>query len=532
MIAFGNLPHRLKIPYCIENTHKSIVSLPMDAMLNEPTLSMILSAGLKDCLDGSTILLLIAGISLLLRPKLSILAAPLILSAVLTCILAIVFPSYAPRGEWILFLVFWSPVLIHLFWSGNQYRTSRPPCMFPTLAAQGITFLGFILLVISVAVSLGLGSPIDWRFIHASGILLIVFYLIMEIAPWRFFGFISSRETARVLMYTAIGVFILRGGMWSYGLFNAAIKERPGSFRLKGVMYSESMTKSWRFPELHTLIMDYWYYPINPKQEEKTIPCVQNPTLLPEGLQKAETFRRSLFESNEKNGVKAELIAQAVVEFQSQAKSQLIDRFPIDRFTLDPQTILEHMAGSEFEIDSRDTLGPFTGRWFGNEESSRVDRKWRPLETCVPPIDIPGSNSLMMHVSQFGWIGDGFGWNAFVSIPNPSDPQSVKSLLLGIVYHVKDQDRASIVDSHPYVGLPLIYGQIIWITDEEILFDEIIPTLRKYNDSYTMTGFKYIIDNQTLKNTGSAFQVFYSRNPSIRKSFYPFDIHLEISNPE
>lgn len=509
-------------------------------MLKELNLATLLFDAVKDSFDATAILLLIAGIVLLARsgaknPGALSPLVPIIVSAVMASLLAFVFPSFAPSGEWRLFLLLWLPILIHIAWNAWTLRSSQKenPVFLATIAEQGIAFLGFILLACSLLNSYFAGTEIDWRAIHASGILLIVFYLLMVIAPWRFFGFTSNGGAARVLIYLAIGVFILRGGMWSYGLFHAASKERPGSFRLKGIMYSESMAKTWRFPRLHSLIMDRWYYPVNPNRSGQASPIVQNSTLLEEGFQKAEAFRRSFFDENDKNGNRTGLIAQAIIEFQIQSKQLLKDHFTLDRFKIDRNSLIEQMSGIEEEIDIRDSFAPFTGRWFGIRDTVLTDHQWRPLETYNPPLSIPGRYSVKRKVQQYGWMGDRFIWNAIVTIPHPTDPQLEKELILGIAYSVKDQNPSNVVSSLPQLGLPAGFGQIIWIASDEIIFAEMIPNLRKYNDCYAMTGFNYIIDNSTLKNNGKAFQALYSRNPSGRKSYNSFDIRFEIKdNPE
>ncbi|MGC9329928.1 MAG: hypothetical protein ACP5I1_19995, partial [Candidatus Hinthialibacter sp.] len=230
--------------------------------------------------------------------------------------------------------------------------------------------------------------------------------------------------------------------MWCYFLFHGALKERPGSFRLKGVVYSEQKSLHWRFPNLHRLIMDNWYYPVHPDQADQIPPVVRDKLLFQQGLQQAESFRRSIAGSVDPNGqdsVQAELIAGAILVFQKEAESFLQDHISLKRFDLDAESLIDMMRGSEYGIDGRYIMGRFTGRWRGGKDDHEI-KHYRPLEYFSPPNPIPGPHSMQTTISQHFWIGDRFGWNVIIQIPNHSDVTIWKDLLLRIDYFVKNHN--------------------------------------------------------------------------------------------
>ncbi|MBN2325953.1 MAG: hypothetical protein JXR73_02285 [Candidatus Omnitrophica bacterium] len=509
-------------------------------MTHDPTFLTLVSDALSDCFDASVLLPLLAGGVLLLRFQAIQRLTPLILSAVFASLFAFIAPVFPFAGRIGLFLAVWIPILALIIYSVlrrfKQGRADDHSEGFIPFAAHGIAILGFIyLLAGQIILKKITDSPIEWREVHVGSCLIAIFYLISEIKPWRLFSLQSHREAARILLYLALGLFVFRGGMWCYFLFHGALKERPGSFRLKGVVYSEQKTLSWRFPNLHRLMMDHWYYPISPDRADQISPVVRDAKLFRQGLQQAESFRQSLLgptDPSGENGAQAELIAEAILTFQEEAEPFLQDRISLKRFDLDAETLIDMMRGIEYGIDGREAFGSFTGRWHGVLDDSVAELHWRPLEYFSPPKLIPGAHSLRATTSQYGWIGDGFGWNVIAQIPNDSDSTTWKEVILGIVYHVKNQDITQIFSTRPHLGLPVGEGQLIRITAEEILLEEIIRNPRKSRERCAVTGFKYKFENNRLTNNGSAFQAIFSRNPTLSESFYQFDLDLEAPTPD
>jgi hypothetical protein len=460
---------------------------------------------------------------------------PLILSGVIIAEMLINIPCFIPLvgAKW--FFILWIPGLLSIFYSafkkikglsGNQ-SDGNPPLIF-ILAGHGIALVGFGSILLIIYQLFTSGQAIDWPRIHAYGAVVLSFYLIYEIAPWRMLPIQSSKDIACILLLVAIGLFVLRGGMWCYGLFNASLKERPGSFRLKGLIYSEKLANGWRFQCLSDLTDTHWRYVVHPSMVKNDPPFIKNESLLYEGLQKAEDFRKSLLVPDEQGFTRAELIAEAIVEFKNSSEKLLENHVSLKRFQFDAYDLIEQINGREYEIDSKGAFDEFIGRWYGMWDKSPVNHHWRPLEYYEPIQPIPGKNSLQLKMSQYCWIGDGFGWNAVTSIPGATDANITKENILGIVYHVKDQKVDSITKIRPHLGLMVGYGQLIWITAGEVFLEEVIAYKNKSKNHYAITGFNYSIDNNRLTNNGDLFQAIYSRSSNKRTAFFQSDFMLSI----
>ncbi len=369
---------------------------------------------------------------------------------------------------------------------------------------------------------------------------LFVFILIVMIAPWRWIPLQTHREYGRLFICLAIGIFLLRASMWSYTAFNAGQKVRIGSFRIKGVTYAQDTARAWRFTAMNRLIETHWLYPINPGVIAQSPPRVYDRQPIDDGLQQAETFRRSLFVPNGAGPNRARVTAQAIVEFQRASEAKLRGHVSLERFKLDEYDLVERMKPSRFEIDGIEAFSDFEGRWYGLWDTMPVDHHWRPVEFFEPPRPIPGKEKLSLRSLQYAWIGDGFGWNAAVSTQ-----QNVKAgeqdggageqddgageqvgeagdVILGIVYHVENKDPTKVVRTRPHLGIQLDPGQLIWITAGEIFLEEKLGSVRYGDERYAITGFKYTIQESKLKPKGQAFQAVYTRKPEPRQPFFPF----------
>ncbi len=489
-----------------------------------------------DCCDGSVILLLIASCAVSIRFRMFRFLTPLILSGVIIAEALINIPFFVSMvgAKWL--FVLWGPGLSLIIYStykkikgmAIEHTGDYPPLIF-VLAGHGIALAGFFSILLLIYQQVKSGQAIDWPRINAYGVVVLSFYLLFEIAPWRLLPIRSPKDIACILLLVAVGLFVLRGGMWCYGLFNASVKERPGSFRLKGLIYSEELASGWRFNRLKELTDQYWRYIVHPLMVKQEPPFVRNEAFLWDGLQKAEDFRQSLLVPDENGFTRAELIAMAIVEFKNSAEMLLEDHVSLKRFKFDAYDLLEQINGNEFEIDSKGAFDEFIGRWYGIWDKSPVNHHWRPLEYFEPVLTIPGENSMQLRMRQYCWIGDGFGWNAIASIPSAADANKTKENILGIVYHVKDKKVDSITGIRPHIGLVVGYGQLIWITDGEIFLEEVITYKNKSHNYYAITGFNYIIDNNTLMNNGDLFQAVYSRLAKNRTAFFKSNFKLSIS---
>ena len=67
------------------------------------------------------------------------------------------------------------------------------------------------------------GQSIPWEPVWTGNVILIIFYLIYQIAPWQFLPLRTPTDIGKVLLYLSLGFLVLRFSFWSYTLFNAAV---------------------------------------------------------------------------------------------------------------------------------------------------------------------------------------------------------------------------------------------------------------------------------------------------------------------
>ena len=507
-------------------------------MAANPSLSVLIWSALADSADFFVILLAVSGCLLWFPNRITRLLPPLILPAVITCGLFLVLPAGtsapgAPRFI-LLWALTWLFVIIPVIHSRFARKGSGVAPARRSFTGRGMDWI--LLLAFGVSVWMLLrarlnGQSLPWESVCTGNVILIVFYLIHQIAPWQFLPLRTPRDIGKVLLYLSLGFLVLRFSFWSYTLFNAAVKERPGSFRVKGVAFATGMARGWRFPRMQALIGGYWYYPVSPERMAHPYPVVRDPALLNEGIQQCEAFRRSLLSAEPGSKTRAELIVDSLLSFLMPAEHRLRGHVSLSTFQLDRETLLNQISGIDAYLRGEDLFNDFAGYWYGVWDGRPVDHHWKMVEHFDPPLEVPGTYPVRMLARQYCWIGDGFGWNILATIPGDQEEKGnsePRNVILRIVYPVKDQNPAEITQFRPQVGLFANPGQLIWITGEEVFLEETRRDRTPGGERYAVTEYRYHIENNLLTNVGPGFQAVYSRNPDNRPSFFTFAVSLQV----
>ncbi|MFB3785943.1 MAG: hypothetical protein ACE15F_06190 [bacterium] len=507
-------------------------------MAANPSLSVLIWSALADSADFFIILLAVAGGMFWIPSRIMRPLPPLLLSTVLTCGLFLVIPASVPFAGAPLFILLWAVTLPFVFFPVIHPRFIRVEIRKATGRSPffGRSMDGIILITFGISVWMLMraplaGQPLPWEPVLTGNIILIAFYLIYQIAPWQFLPLRTPKDIGKVLLYISAGCLVLRLSFWSYALFNAAVKERPGSFRVKGIVYATEMTQGWRFPRLRILIDRYWYYPVSPGRMANPYPVVRDPVLLGEGIQKCEAFRRSLLAAENGEKTAAELIIDSLLSFQQLAEPRLEGHVSLSAFRLERDALLSQLSGIDAFLRGEELFNAFAGYWHGEWDGRPVAHYWKMVEHFDPPLEAPGAYPARMLARQYCWIGDGFGWNILATIPGAEDENgnpAPMNVILGIVYHVQDQNPAEITQFRPHVGLYADPGKLIWITGEEVFLEEVKRDRPHGEERYTITGYRYAIENKQITNKGPGFQAVYSRNPEDQHSFFTFDIPLQV----
>ncbi len=507
-------------------------------MIANPTFLTLLWSALADSADGFVILLFGAGFLLFLPFRILRPLTPYLLAAVITYGLFQVIPAGVPFAGAALYLLVWTltlPLLlistVRSWLTVSTVSTPAGRYSFIDHSADWITLLAFGVSVLSLWHAKWTDQSPPWEPLVAGSVILAVFYLIYQIAPWQFLPLSSRRQWGQMLLYLSIGFLLLRAAFWTYTLFNAAVKERPGSFRIKGVVYASEMAQAWRFPRMQALISALWYYPVSLERMANPYPVIRDVHLLHEGIQRAEAFRLSLLQTENGRKSKAELLVDSILSFQALAEDALRGRYSPSSFRLERENLLHQIQGAESYLRGEDLFSAFAGYWYGVWEDQPMEHHWKMVEHFDPPYRVPGDHPILLSASQYCWIGDGFGWNILATLPQ-ADTDNGNTIpihvILGIVYHVKDQNPSEIIQVRPHVGLFAEPGKLIWITEREIFLEEVRRHGKHGPERSIMTGYRYSIENNRLINNGTAFQAVYTRNPEERPSFFTFAISLQV----
>lgn len=366
------------------------------------------------------------------------------------------------------------------------------------------------------------GAPLNWFFWNHAAIGIILFFFIFLFSPLDRLPLPTRLALPKFFLDLSIGFFILLVGFWFYFLFHAAVKERPGSFRLKGAIYSLEEAQAWGFGRLERLIEEHWRYPAPPNIKPKPYPK-RGEELIVFGIQECEKFYQELTAPLEDGTLPAKFFVKALIEFQEQSAPHLSGRPGLGNFQLVEEDLLAAIQGSADILVNRDCFHPFSGRWYGLWDERRVDHEWRiPLEINPPrPVDKTGFD---IQILQYAWVGDGFGWNFLVNPHGKTDTM----ILMGMVYHTDDLNTEQVSNYDPHIGIDAGPGRIIWITPGHIFFEEIFDKTDLGSNLYTITGFTFFTDKKTNLISDKGFQTIYTRDPEQRPEWISFPTAIEI----
>lgn len=277
--------------------------------------------------------------------------------------------------------------------------------------------------------------------------------------------------------------------------------------------------------------------PVYPAQANQPIPLKSSRDHFPfegswqrfvSGLREAEQFRLDSLKPDEKltAGSLAASLSELIIHFHRTASPALQQesRPDLSAFNLDEPMVLRAFSDNSREIGKVTGFESFEGKWFGLWDIWPVDHDWSAVWKQEPPVSMeyPGMD-IDVHHLQYAWIGDGFGWNV-LSTPGDS---GMGQVILGTVYHVRDMDPQQVYNHRPHVGIKPGPDQLIWITRNEVFFEEMIPgdSPLPDDDTYVITGFfHHILDGRADFRETTGFQAVYSRSPDQRKAFHKFDL--------
>ncbi len=322
----------------------------------------------------------------------------------------------------------------------------------------------------------------------------------------------------------AAGWFFIRCGLWVFFFAQASLESPYIRFQVAGPVIASERAVTWNFPRLKQTIEETHIHNERSLKTETDFSDNQI-NLITDGLNQAEAFRQSLFEPYPSSKTKMEVIAQALIEFQKLATPQLTGRPNLDDFYLDQQELLDKMSGKAGRIYDDIAFELFNGKWYGNWDQNQVDHRWDAAYVFDPSLNIKTENLMCVRALQYAWIGDGFGWNA-VTAPKC---QNTGDVILGTVYHVRNQDPDDIYVHRPHVGIALDEGQLIWLTKSDIFLEQAFTHENEpEKDYYVITGCWYEIKDGTWQNVDRGFQAVYTRDPNNRPEWYRFPLELSI----
>jgi hypothetical protein len=249
----------------------------------------------------------------------------------------------------------------------------------------------------------------------------------------------------------------------------------------------------------------------------------KNRWLYQDGLRQCTTFRERLLRDGASGVSHAKLIAMAIERFPHACRAGLQGRINLDDFHVSADDFLQQIRGRS-PLEGQRVFGDFAGRWYGVWDQMRVDHHWGPVQTRQPPQlvrrDLPRVVS-----DQFCWIGDGFCWNYVAQL----DCDSPSHVVLGMCYHLDASDATQIRLRRPHVGYAAAPGRLVWVTGQEIFFEQVLLENDRPETMYAITGFRYDIRDSQLESRGSAFQAIYTRRRDQRPPWFQFPIGLRVS---
>lgn len=249
-----------------------------------------------------------------------------------------------------------------------------------------------------------------------------------------------------------------------------------------------------------------------------------------ESAQVAESFRARMNQTGPLESP-AKSLAKLTTAFQK-AHDAIIKNDPHAwrSFRFSESAFVDGFAGLTEPLDGATLFEPFAGEWFGRWEKVDVDHHWSHL--CFPEHsmlfeeDPKRELRRTIEAFQYVWIGDGYGVNLISKVQRDDYD---RHYLLGYVEHLQAGDFSQITARRPHVGIPFESGKLIWVTPNEVFFEETFPATESRNqrDSYSIIGFRYSVSEDKLM-IHEGFQTMYNRDPRNRKNFRKFPLDIEI----
>ena len=242
-------------------------------MKTNPSAIAVTASLLFDSFDYVVLFLVVsAGIFLLWKRSRAWLF-PLVFSGLLTLGVWKAIPAWVIPGNIAFFCILWVPAIFISFVSyGIESRKEKPKDV-NCLGAQIVKILICLIFFLVNYHIYSRAGKVDFFVLNNYSLAAILFLGITMLQPARFLPPVVFKETCKFCLYLALGLFLLRGGFWTYTAFNASISEPPGSFLPRGVMFAKEWSEVWQFHHLEMLIDKYWLYkpmtvkPETPKEE-------------------------------------------------------------------------------------------------------------------------------------------------------------------------------------------------------------------------------------------------------------------------
>lgn len=350
----------------------------------------------------------------------------------------------------------------------------------------------------------------------------VFFILLFGVRVWTFIP-VQSTNSLPLFALLSVGWIVLRSVFWVFIYIQGTLDSPYIRFQIDGPVTASLKAETWNFSRLQHVI-DTVVTEKSKSIQTETDYSDKEIELLVDGLGQAERFRESLLMQTSSGKTQAQVIAQAIVRFHESANPVLQDHVTLDDFFLEEQELVDFINGNAGKIFGNLSFEMFNGKWYGLWDQNKVDHDWGDTQEFQPSLILDTQPLLGLQALQYAWIGDGFGWNAVVAPNN----RNTGDVILGTVYHVRDQNPDDIYLHRPHVGIPLDEGQLIWITKSEIFLEQAFPNDDKEQESYAITGFYYERKDSKLVNQGDGFQAVYTRNPDNRPGYYRFPIEVSI----
>ncbi|MBD3266170.1 hypothetical protein GF373_05825 [bacterium] len=209
-----------------------------------------------DSANAVVIGLLIAGLLFAANRNIADLLFPLITATLLGLGIFIWIPSQAiPPSSWFFLLTWFTTVGLMGLFIMRQYKKES----FQQKIRMGI--LGILAIVTFVYSFIGFSQTTTLTaLVEANNISLFFLLVILGyfINPITFIPQIPPLKPAKFCVYLALGLFVLRCGLWGYTAFNASVTEPPGSFVPRGILFAKEWADLWQFHQLQEIINTYW----------------------------------------------------------------------------------------------------------------------------------------------------------------------------------------------------------------------------------------------------------------------------------